>query len=156
MDPTGEEVHGHTINDMWEVYTPIPSLSALNKVAITICKSITDIPGIVVRPCYDLTIASPSSIVLDISLTKSDNLRLINIYHSVPTSGSGHGLCHVLDFELDPTVPTIVVGDFNMHGGWWSLPGATLSPWASALEDWLEANELTVQNPPKTATWEGN
>ena len=61
-----------------------------------------------------------------------------------------------MDFELDLTVPTVVAGDFNTHGGWWLLPGATLSPWASALEDWLEANGLTVQNPPETATWEGN
>ena len=35
-DPTGEEVRGHTINDMWEVYTPAPSLSAPNKVAIAV------------------------------------------------------------------------------------------------------------------------
>ena len=154
-DPMGDDMRGHTINDMWEVFTPTPSLSGLNKVATAIRKSITNAPGVVIRPRYNLLISSPSSIVVDISLLDSDYICFINIYHSVPTSGGGHGLHHVLDFKLDPTVPTVVAGDFNMHGSWWSLPGAMLSPWASALKDWLEANELTVQNPPEAATWEG-
>ena len=90
--------------------------------------------------------------IIDISFY-DDTLRLLNIYHCVPDRG--HDLSHIFSLDLDPVILTLVVGDFNTHGPEWSLPGATMSPWAQALEEWFEASELSICNPHGIATWLG-
>ena len=90
--------------------------------------------------------------IVDLSFN-DDVLRLVNVYHCVPERG--HDLSHILSLELDPVVPTLVAGDFNTHGPEWSLPGASMSPWAQALEEWFEASELSLCNPHGVATWLG-
>ena len=90
--------------------------------------------------------------VVDISYGE-DYLCLINIYHDTPDKK--HHLQHVFTYKTDPLIHTLVVGDFNTHGPGWSLPGATMSPWAAALEDWFDDNNLALCNPPGVATWEG-
>ena len=89
---------------------------------------------------------------MDISFD-DDLIHLVNVYHDVPPTG--HNLSHLLSLDLDPVVPTLVSGDFNTHGPEWSLPGATMSAWAQALEDWFESNELSLISPLGVATWLG-
>ena len=149
-DPTGSDVLGATANNMWDLFLPSTSPTDICKVAIYIRRHITS--QSFVRCRTDLSINSPSSMVVDISY-ETDFIRLVNIYHDTPDKKSH--LQHVTSFELDHTIQTVVVGDFNTHGPLWSLPGATASPWAPALEDWFDDNGLSLCNPPGVATWEG-
>jgi hypothetical protein len=149
-DPNGVDVLGATANNMWECYLPAHNQSETCKVVIYVRLSLAS--RIFIRTRHDLTISSLTSMVMDLMIG-DDILRLINIYHCVPAKG--HALHHILTYETDPTIPTLVGGDFNTHGPSWSLPGTSLSPWASSLEDWFEDNELVPWNPPDVATWQG-
>ena len=48
-----------------------------------------------------------------------------------------------------------MVGDFNMHSSTWSLPGVTVSSWATPLEEWFEESDLLLVNPTGVATRKG-
>jgi len=78
---------------------------------------------------------------------------LVNIYHHVVNHRPA--LRHILQSPLDPVLPTYVVGDFNTHSSTWSFPGATVSSWASPLEDWFEDSDLTLVNPTGLAMRRG-
>ena len=150
-DPDGVDVLGATANNMWDCFLPVTSTpSNICKVAIYIRRHIS--ASSFIRCRTDLSISSLSSMVVDI-LYGDDYLRLINIYHDTPDKK--HHLHHVFSYELDPLIHTLVAGDFNTHGPGWSLPGATISPWAPSLEDWFDDNDLALCNPPGVATWEG-
>jgi hypothetical protein len=149
-DPDGTDVFGATANNMWECYLPAHNASKICKVAIYVKLTFTS--RIFLRCRHDLPLSSLTSMVLDLMIG-DDFLRIINIYHCVPAKG--HSLHHILSYETDPTIPTLVGGDFNTHRPSWLLPGATLSPWALSLEDWFEDNELVPWNPPDVATWQG-
>ena len=149
-DPTGVDVLGVTANNMWKCFLPELSPTDNCKVATYVRRDIT--ARCFVRSRTDLSISSPSSLVVDI-LSDTDSLRLINIYHHTPDKRSH--LQHITTYELDPLIPTLVAGDFNTHRPTWSLPEATTSPWASALEEWFEGNDLFLCSPPGVATWEG-
>ena len=148
-DPDGVEVRGTTANNKWECILPQYTTSETCKVAIYIRVDLAR--RAFVRRRDDL-LNSISGLIVDLSFD-DDVLRLITIYHTVPKKG--HGLGQLLSLELDPLVPTLIAGDFNTHGPAWSLPGATLSPWAHALEGWFDDNELSLCNPHGIATWLG-
>jgi len=78
---------------------------------------------------------------------------LVNIYHHVVNHHPS--LDHLLRTPLDSVLPTYVVGDFNTHSSTWSFLGATVSSWASPLEDWFEDFLLTLVNPTGLATRKG-
>ena len=149
-DPDGIEVRGTTANNMWECYLPPHLPDQTCKVATYIR---TDLVKRTFVQCRDDLLSSPSAIIIDLSI-HDDIICLLNIYHHVPPTG--HGLSHIFSLELDPVIPTLVAGDFNTHGPEWSLPGATMSPWAQTLEDWFEGNELSLHNPLGVPTWLGH
>jgi hypothetical protein len=150
-DPDGVEVRGTTANNMWECFLPPFRSDETCKVAVYVRAELAR--KAFVR-CRDDLLSSLSAMILDIFF-EEDSLRLLNVYHHVPSEGGGHNLSHILSLELDPVVPTLVAGDFNTHGAGWSLPGATASSWAQALDDWFEDNELSLWNPSGVATWLG-
>jgi len=90
--------------------------------------------------------------ILDISF-EQETLRIVNIYHRIPIDRDGHKLLHLLSSSLDPFIPTLLLGDFNTHSHIWSLPTATISPWAAELMDWFDNQGLELLNPPRTAMW---
>ena len=149
-DPDGVEVRGTTANNMWECFLPPFLPHETCKVAIYIR---SDLARRAFVRCRDDLLSSLSSMILDISFYNDDTIQLVNVYHHVPPKG--HALTHILSLELDPVVPTLVAGNFNTHGPEWSLPGATTSAWAQALEDWFESNELSLCNPLGVPTWLG-
>ena len=77
---------------------------------------------------------------------------MVNFYHHV--SRRGHGLCRLLDFDLSPTTPCLITGDFNSHSHVWLLPHTPASPWAQDLESWFLVQDLTILNPPLLPTWQ--
>jgi len=64
-------------------------------------------------------------------------------------------LGHILCSPLDTILPTYVVGDFNTHSSTWSFLGATMSSWASPLEDWFKESDLLLVNPTGLAMCQG-
>ena len=78
----------------------------------------------------------------------------VNVYHWIPTVPGQHNLLNLFSHELDPLLPTLLVGDFNMHSHIWSFPYSTVSPWASELVNWFDNQGLELLNPPRVATWE--
>jgi len=150
LDPDGVDVLGVTANNIWQCFLPDHLPSEICKVATYIRVDL--VTRSFIRCRSDMPISSPLSMVVDL-MFEDDLLHLYNIYHHVPDKG--HGFHCVFAHELDPVVPTLMVGGFNTHGPGWSLPDASLSPWALLLEDWFEDNELLLCNPPGIPTWQG-
>jgi Endonuclease-reverse transcriptase len=149
--PSGIPVYGTAHNNLWHCFHP-PTVGDLPfKTAIFIKQKIMDAFQVLLKD--DDTLSSPSSMIVDISSSPTDTLRLINIYHNVPEAG--HNLDHVLALTLDPDTPTLVVGDFNTHSRQWSLPDARPSLWSGLLEAWFHNNALLCLNPPDVTTWRG-
>jgi hypothetical protein len=73
-------------------------------------------------------------------------MHIINVYHQRSTRG-GHTLGNLLSHELDDQIPTLLIGDFNMHTPLWSTPDHTPDSWASTLVEWLEENGFHCLNP---------
>ena len=76
-------------------------------------------------------------------------LRLINFYHDVVDKTS---LRSLLTLDLDPTVPTLLIGDFNLHSYSWSPPGLSPSPWSRNLEAWAAAQTFDLETSPGDIT----
>jgi len=100
----------------------------------------------------DHHLASPASQALEVSIS-STTFILVNIYHHVVNHHPALG--HIIRSPLDTTLPTYVVGDFNTHSSTWSFLGATVSSWASPLEDWFKNSDLSLVNPTGFATHRG-
>ena len=63
----------------------------------------------------------PCLLILDLH-AGSTCLHVINFYHDVEDTTS---LGALLALDLDPTVPTLLIGDFNLHSPSWSPEGLT-------------------------------
>ena len=100
----------------------------------------------------DHSVVSPSSQALEVTISGNVFL-LINIYHHVVNHRPALG--HITCSPLDNLLPTYVVGDFNTHSSTWSFPEATVSSWASSLEEWFEESDLSLVNPTGLATRRG-
>lgn len=149
-DPDGVDVLGTIQNDHFCSYLPLHSGSDICKVAIFVRSKLAQSVSII--PYLSHPSASLSSMILDIVIA-DETLCIYNVYHDCPDTG--HGLSHLLSHSLDHTIPTIIFGDFNTHSPSWSLPRATTSSWATALEDWFEGEGLIPQNPQHIPTWRG-
>ena len=95
--------------------------------------------------------AHPCILVLDLTFDDS-TWRLVNFYNDV---GDATALQTLLRLDLDPTIPTLVSGDFNTHSRSWSPEGITPSTWASDIEEWALGNLLILANEPKVITRRG-
>ena len=149
-DPSGFKVSSATHNNMWECFLPSFTDPASVQVATYVKTDFARtfaITNILSHP-----ISSPESMILDISF-EQESLRIINVYHRIPSDRDGHKLLHILSSTLDPLIPTLLLGDFNMHSHIWSLPSATISPWAAELINWFDNQGLELLNPPCTVTW---
>jgi Endonuclease/Exonuclease/phosphatase family len=109
--PMGDPVFGTTYNNLWHCLHPTTVGDLPFKMVVFIKTKIMDTFQVLLKE--DDTFSSPSSMIVDISASLTDTLCLINIYHDVPNDS--HGLAHILASTLDPSIPTLVVGDFNMY-----------------------------------------
>ena len=152
-DPLGTAVAGATANFLWErpylsSFTDPSSVHMAIYIKIDISCTFSIINHV------DHPLASPESMVFDISF-ESKILCLVNIYHRVPQDG-GHNLLHILSSMLDPLIPMLLMGNFNTHSHIWSLPSATISPWADALVNWFDDQGLELLNPYHLLTWDSS
>jgi hypothetical protein len=88
-----------------------------------------------------LDLATHPTILITDHYAGPDQLRIINFYNDVdnPTS-----LATLLSLELDSTVPTILLGDFNLHSPSWSPPDLQHSPRAADFERWAANQTFTL------------
>ena len=101
-------------------------------------------------PRLDLC-AHPTIQVLDL-IFDYEQWRVINFYHDIRDDTSRRTL---LALDIDAVIPTLVIGDFNTHSREWSPPDIPLSPWTRGIEDWADANLLTLANTPGEITRKG-
>jgi hypothetical protein len=80
--------------------------------------------------------------ILDLTFDET-TWRLINFYNDIKDNSA---LETLLGLDLDPTIPTLVTGDFNTHSRTWSPDGIKPSPWAERLEEWAVGNLLMLAN----------
>jgi len=99
------------------------------------------------HPC-----ANPNTVITNIDDSATITMRIINFYHQ-RSKRHGHTLNNLLSHELDDQIPTLLIGDFNMHSPLWSTPDRTPDSWASTFTDWLETNGLHCLNPRHITTW---
>jgi endonuclease/exonuclease/phosphatase (EEP) superfamily protein YafD len=131
-DPDGDPAWGTVAHPGWTVFTPDLSTSPDGhpRVLTFVRKSLT-------ASCSVTPIALSHYDLLGLSLRSSGfHLLLLNFYHHVRHH---HGnLSHLLEFIPDPSTPILLAGDFNSHSDTWSPGGKRPSPWAPALEHWLD------------------
>jgi hypothetical protein len=61
----------------------------------------------------------------------------------------------LLGLDLDATIPTLVIGDFNLHSTSWSLLGWATSRGAHGLEEWMAEQTFELLNKPRFPTHMG-
>ena len=151
-DPDGEVVRGFAAHPGWEIFPPKHQKGDTCKVVTYVRQSLFMSRDVRVMSLPDHSVSSPSSQALEVTISGNVFL-LLNIYHHVVNHRPALG--HITQSPLDNLIPTFVVGDFNTHSSTWSFPGATVSSWASSLEEWFEESDLTLANPLGMATRRG-
>jgi hypothetical protein len=96
--------------------------------------------------------AHPHIQVLDV-IHVGEEWWVINVYHDLRDTS---GLEALLSLDLDPFIPTLVMGDFNTHSRSWSPSDVAPSYWAWRLEEWAVCNLLTLANTPSVVTRKGS
>src|SRR6266702_8490871 len=79
-------------------------------------------------------------------------LHIINFYHDIEDKTC---LTTLTSLDLDPTIPTILVGNFNLHSPRWSPRGWSPSPWICGFEAWAATQTLELTTVPGEITWRG-
>jgi len=150
-DPLGTAIPGATNNTMWECF--LPSFTDPKQVRVAAYVKFDLARTFSIHNNLSHPLSTLESMVLDFSF-KDETLRIVNVYHRIPDELSHHNLLHLLSSELDPLLPTLLLGDFNTHSHIWSFPYSTISPWATDLIDWFDNQGLELLNPPCVAMWE--
>ena len=149
----GVDIQGGAAAPDWEIIYPGLADGQRPKVMAYARKNtaqIYDAPHFTTVPRIDIC-THPTLQVLDIILD-NEQWRVINFYHDIRDNTSLQAL---LTLDIDATIPTLVIGDFNLHSRTWSLPDTPRSPQATQLEVWAATNLLTLANNPGEVTRRG-
>jgi endonuclease/exonuclease/phosphatase family metal-dependent hydrolase len=95
--------------------------------------------------------AHPCILISDI-LVGHVKWRAINFYNDTADASA---LATLLSLDLDSTIPTILVGDFNIHSPSWSAADWAQSSSAPKLEEWLATQTFTMLTQPTVPTRRG-
>ena len=150
----GRDVLGGAAHPNWDIHYPYFCGDQRAKVMLYVRKFSRDrrrarLPWrLVVR--HDLG-RHPSLLIADIHDGPS-LLCIITFYHDVDDESS---MTTLLTLDLDPTVPTILVGDFNLHSPSWSDPDLGRSSRSTAFEAWAAGQTFTLDTPVGTITRRG-
>ena len=99
----------------------------------------------------------PSILISDIS-TRSFTWRIINFYNDVIDSSAIDSL---LSLDIDPSIPTLLAGDFNAYGTTWydtfdgPTPTSIQRKTGARIEAWALAQGLSLLSPPGAPTRKG-
>jgi hypothetical protein len=75
--------------------------------------------------------------------------RVLNFYNDVADPSA---LSSLLGLDLDATVPTLIIGDFNLHSTSWSPTGWATSSGSHRLEEWMATQTFSLLNKPRFPT----
>ena len=149
----GVDIQGGVTAPKWELIYPSLTEGQRPKVMAYARKNSAmdfDAPQFTAVPRLDIC-KHPTLQVLDIILDE-EHWRVINFYHDVRDNTSLQAL---LALDIDPTIPTLLIGDFNLHSRSWSPPDTLRSPQATRFETWAAVNLLTLANNPGEITRRG-
>ena len=99
----------------------------------------------------------PSILISDIS-TRSFTWRIINFYNDVDDPSAINSL---LSLDIDPSIPTLLAGDFNSYGTTWydtfdgPAPTSIQRRSGAKIEAWALAQGLSLLSPPGIPTRKG-
>jgi hypothetical protein len=96
-------------------------------------------------------VAHPCILITDI-LVGQLRWRAINFYNDIDNKSV---LATLLSLDLDSTIPTIIMGDFNLHSRAWSSPDWTLSSTSARIEEWLATQTFSLLSQPGVPTHRG-
>ena len=151
----GRDVLGGAAHPNWDLHYPYFCGDQRAKVMVYARKFSRDrrrahLPWrLVVR--HDLG-CHPSLLIVDVHDGPS-LLRIISFYHDVDDESS---MSSLLALDLDPTIPTVLLGDFNLHSPSWSNLGLSRSPRSTAFEAWAASQTFTLDTPTGTITRHGH
>jgi hypothetical protein len=147
---TGEPIYGTIANTAWDGFIPSNANSSNPaRVATYVRKRLR----IAARPRPDI-VETPDIICVSLQWEKA-SATIVNVYN--PGPGRRATSVHLLtEVDLDPSLPTAVVGDFNLHHAAWSLNdrygrGSSCTA-AEQLIEWLASNTLTLENDTQVST----
>lgn len=139
----------------WNTFYPYYTNDHIAKVITYICKfSCTHnrkLSPVCTVPQLDL-VWHPTILITD-HYIGTTLLCIINFYHDVMDKML---LCSLLDLDLDPVVPTILIGDFNIHSYSWSPMGISPSPRSQDFEAWAAAQTFELLTNPGDVTHQNN
>jgi hypothetical protein len=93
----------------------------------------------------------PCILVTDLVMTDT-YWCAINFYNDVDNPSS---LNTLMALDLDPTIPTLLTGDFNLHSCTWSPLDWAHSHAADRVEEWMATQTLTLLSAPGVPTHRG-
>ena len=149
----GVDVLGGVASPAWEILYPgfkegqYPKVMAYARKQIPNNRNATHFT---VVPRLDVC-THPTIQVLDL-VFDNEQWRVINFYHDVRDNTCLQAL---LALDIEATIPTLVIGDFNAHSQTWSPPGVPQSPSAGRIEEWAASNLLILANNPGEITRRG-
>jgi hypothetical protein len=139
-DPAGVPVFGSTAHPLWDVFLPSshPDPALYARVATYVRKEVTAampvMPAPILKTYYSVSITlSPKS--------PFPPITLVNFYHHVDDRKNPR-LKALLSLHIPADQCLLLCRDFNTHSSLWSPGNLPSSPWAPALEDWMEAETL--------------
>ena len=87
--------------------------------------------------------------------TLQQTVRIINIYN-VPEGGENFAVDRLCQLQLDPTIPTIITGDWNLKHSLYRAMPKDQNPNERAVRtaEWLTSNGFELQNQWNQETWQ--
>src|SRR6202453_105861 len=150
----GKDVFGGAANPKWDLAYPFFSSDQRAKVMTYTRIHDRDHPfrkNYCRRLVRNDMIAHPSILVTDI-LVDQLTWRTINFYNDVDNPSALKGL---MEMDLDSMIPTLLVGDFNLHSHTWSPLDWMPSHAADQVEEWLATQTFTLLSLPGVPTHRG-
>ncbi|KAI5116323.1 hypothetical protein M0805_003687 [Coniferiporia weirii] len=153
FNPEGTPIINPPKHPSWTCYLLVADLDSPIKPHVLIYVR-TSLPGLRCQPCPDLFRHKD---ILAVDVWFHDYFfHLINIYNYGPGM-QADACCRLISTPLDPLVPTMVCGDFNLHHPLWSYTSDPRSSGASnELVDWLDTAPFFLYNDTSTTTHHGN
>ena len=151
----GVDVLGGASHHNWNLVCPYFNNKQCAKVMIYICKHSRLASKRRLHPVRTvprLDIVRHHSIMITDFHIQHKSLHIINFYHDIEDKTC---LSTLTSLDLDPTVPTILVGDFNLHSPRWSPRGWSPSPQISGFETWAASQSFELATVPSEITWRG-
>ncbi|KAH8995554.1 hypothetical protein EDB86DRAFT_3077579 [Lactarius hatsudake] len=150
----GRDILGGAANQRWELIYPFFSDDRQAKVMTYIRKHDTPTGkkrnGLEVIARLNL-VQHPCILITDIR-TGGKLWQVVNFYND---TADLMALCALMHLKISDEVPTLLVGDFNLHSTTWSPYGWAPTSGVGEFEGWAALNTLLLMNVPGKPTRRG-